>query len=321
MPASYLHQCIANDTIKKLETELGININEAAFLAGAEGPDPLFFTLKSEKGVQAPPEVGHLLHQQKTGDFLINIAKYAGEDPICQSFVLGFLAHYGTDTVFHPFIYSRSFENNGKCNGNKHCKFEHILDVYYYRKNGNKKGLPKHMAGYASLKKGEKDRIAGIFSKAIADALPEHALEFVAVRKSFDDAVFLCRLLRKESCKKFSLLLWYIGRTKAAAFVDSHVMPNVSTDELLKDEFVTKYYSWKDILNSEKADWYSYWEKNILRNDSVDELYQKAVERATLFGKAGIKYFEDKNEDSLRDVVKDMSYDSGLPWKKTSKIE
>ena len=323
MPASYLHQSVALEALAQFGEEPVKDFNEAAYTAGSEGPDPLFFTLVSPKGVVKPPEVGHLIHKQKTGEFLIRLARLAKGDEVAMSYVLGFFTHYATDTVFHPFIYSRSFMPDGHVDGNMHCKYEHVLDVYVYRKQGNLSGLPVQMKGFRNLTGYGRKDVAELLYQAVRDVFPEKILTLKQVRNSFKHAMFLCGLLAREGVKKRSLILDFFKKTPVWPAGDAHLMPDDTLENLTQPgPYSASIYSWPNVTNEERLPWHSYWEPDIARDDTVDELLDKARDRARLFLAAGRDYFMgDISESELTGILGSMSYDSGLPWEKTGKIE
>ena len=67
MPASYVHQSVAAHAADALSLQDSA-AERSALLAGAEGPDPMFFCFRP--GKPFAPLVGSLLHTQKTDDFL-----------------------------------------------------------------------------------------------------------------------------------------------------------------------------------------------------------------------------------------------------------
>ncbi len=321
MPASYVHQSIAQDVFDKIEPTLFSGFSKAAFLAGSEGPDPLFFTIISPKGKQAPPEVGHLIHEQHANDFFTALTKGAKGDALLMSFVMGFLTHYAADTTFHPFIYSMSFEK-GKYLSNKHCKYEHVLDTLLYRRKGFSEGLPVQMAGYIALTDEEQEKIAKLLAEAIAEVFPMNKLSAKAVKKSFKHSIFICNTLRNHSLKKDSILFKVLYPTPIGPFVDSHVMPNDLIDTLMNTTgYNSEFYSWPSVTNATHSEWHSFWEPEKKRTESIRDLHEAAVLRAESFVVAGLNYMNDiidKNE--FDNIIKDMSYDSGLDWRKTGRI-
>ena len=70
MPASYVHQCVADAACDDLSlyTEPALR---SAVRAGREGPDPFFYYLLSLPGKTVAPKLGSVLHTQKTDDFML----------------------------------------------------------------------------------------------------------------------------------------------------------------------------------------------------------------------------------------------------------
>ena len=185
MPASYVHICSASNAVLKWAPE-NEKLHLNAVQAGSEGPDPLFYSFIPKKGGTNLPAVANAMHKTKTGAFLKSLVGNAGTSTLLKSFVYGFLSHYATDTVMHPYIYTKSFEENGDYNGNKHCKYEHAMEVYVYRRSGNMRGLPVQLAGFAALKPAEKVQIAALLEKCIGEVYPELAPTKEEIKKICD---------------------------------------------------------------------------------------------------------------------------------------
>lgn len=316
MPASYIHICAASDAVLKWAPE-DEKINLNAVLAGAEGPDPLFYSFITKKGAQSLPDVASRMHKTRTGAFLDELAGNAGSSPLLKSFVYGFLSHYATDTVCHPYIYTKSVADDGSLSNNKHCKYEHSVETYVYRRKGNMVGLPKQLEGYARLSGAEKKEIAVLMSKSISAVFPETPVSVAEVRKSFRDAVFFSRLLRNCALKKRSLLLSIAKKLPIAGLVDSHLLVNAPVTAFDKP-FEVSGYRWEDMLNKDHKEWRSRWEPDVVRTESFDELFGKSVERSKAL-MAGTKAFFDgkMSAGDFSALHGDMSYDSGIAWEKT----
>ena len=333
MPASYTHQSIATDTLYRMDLFFkGFSLN--AFLAGAEGPDPLFFSLFKVKGESPLPEIGHLIHKSHTGEFLDVLVNRAKGDPLLMSFTLGFITHYAADTVFHPFIYTRSFMKDGTYNGNKHCKFEHILDVYIYREKGHARGLPVQMSGYYGLDKGAKKRIAALLTETIKEVFPDKTITEKSVEKSFSFSVNFCNILRMEALKKASLIMGIVNMTPIKGLADSHLLVNDTLEHFNEPDYSTRYYTWDSINTPEGTTWHSYWEPEKERTEGIDELYAEAVDRSEELMMALLEYMQPEEtrfaegktlrrltEGTMKAIIGDNSYDSGLPWQETPSIE
>lgn len=146
MPASYVHQSVAAHAADALSLQDSA-AERSALLAGAEGPDPMFFCFRP--GKPFAPLVGSLLHTQKTDDFLLALCEACAGNALLRAYCCGFFTHYATDTTFHPFVYAHSLTAEGRYSGNTHCTLEHQLETLHYRREGHATGLPVQMGGFA----------------------------------------------------------------------------------------------------------------------------------------------------------------------------
>lgn len=101
MPEGYTHVRTAHRGLQKS----GVTIsNTEAFGAGTNGPDPLFFykawVKNPEPNLYA---LGSKMHKENTGQFLLCLLQNA-HTPTQKSYVAGFLTHYATDKLAHPYV-------------------------------------------------------------------------------------------------------------------------------------------------------------------------------------------------------------------------
>jgi len=302
MPASYVHQCIAQSVCDALSIFEAAPLRSAV-LAGSEGPDPLFFSVLPKPG-PVVPKVGSILHTRKTDEFLLALAEECRSSKLTRAYCCGFFTHYAADTTFHPFIYAHSLNEDGSYSSVNHCTLEHQIETLHYRRQGNAHGLPVQMAGFAALRSGAKDEIARSLSRAIDRVFPGESLGVQRVRRSFDDAVGLCRILRSEGGKKYALLGALAKPLHLDASLHSHMMPREAPD--------------RDIMNDAHRPWASIWTPDAVRCDSFDDLYQQAVARGSELASAANGYMLGKvSYATLRMLLGGLSYDSGLPWQTT----
>ena len=302
MPASYVHQSVAASICDALHRFHEPSLRSAV-LAGSEGPDPLFFSLLSPPGAPAVSRVGSLLHTQRTDDFLLALCDTIAHSPVTRAYCCGFFSHYATDTTFHPFVYAHSLTAKGYSSV-AHCTLEHQLETLHYRRQGHKTGLPVQMAGFAKLAGADKDAIAHALSDAIDRVFPEKALGVRRVRRSFEDAVSLCRLLRSEHGRKYNALGTLLKPLRLDAPLHAHMMPVEPPDA--------------DIMNDAHAPWASIWTPDETRCESFDDLYAAAVARGSALISAACGYMAgDVARDDLRTLHGGLHYGSGLPWQTT----
>ena len=305
MPASYVHQCVAASACDALSVfPLHAPALRSAVLAGSEGPDPLFFSVLALPGAPLVPKVGSILHTRKTDDFLLALADACRESELTRAYCCGFFSHYAADTTCHPFVYAHSLTPEGSYSSTLHCTLEHQLETLHHRRRGHARGLPEQMAGFAALTGSQKDEIARALSQAIDRVFPGDAPGLARVRKSFDDAVSLCRLLRSESGVKFRALGAMLRPLRLDAPLHAHMMPAEPPSG--------------DIMNDAHRPWASIWTPEQTRCDSFDDLYAAAVDRSAALMRAANDYMLGCGSyASLRALHGGLSYDSGLPWQTT----
>ena len=303
MPASYVHQCVADRACIRLSL-FGEEPFRSAVLAGAEGPDPLFFSLAPVPGCTPAPKVGSMLHTQRTDEFLLALCETCAPDALTRAYCCGFLTHYATDTTFHPFVYAHSLDETGEYSSTEHCLLEHALETLHYRRTGHRTGLPVQFAGFAALSPAQKDLIAAALAAAIARVFPDVKLPVRRVRASFDDAVALCRALRSESGKKYNALGALLRPMRLDRALHAHMMPAEPPET--------------DIANDAHLPWSSIWTPDEIRTDSFDDLFAAACSRAGQLMQAGNALMLGHGAyASMRALLGGLSYDSGLPWSGT----
>ena len=299
MPASYIHQCVAQSACDELFLFDSPSLR-AAVLAGSEGPDPLFFSVLSP----SIPKLGHILHTRKTDDFMLALADACKGSALTRAYCCGFFTHYAADTTFHPFVYAHALSEDGSYSSTAHCTLEHQIETLHYRRQGHASGLPVQMSGFMRLHSMEKDEIAHALHAAIARVFPGEAPGYAKIRGSFEDAVCLCSALRSERGLKFRALGALLRPFHLDAPLHSHMMPAQPPQ--------------KDITNDAHTPWASIWTPEQTRTDSFDDLYQAAVARAKSLVLTANGYMQDDvSYATLRALHGGLSYDSGLPWQTT----
>ncbi len=305
MPASYVHESLATDALAAAiaqQPSLSAT-HRAAFLAGAQGPDPFFFyrMLRPSLHISFNP-VGEMLHKEHTGAFLLALlahARQAGQ--VATSYALGFLTHYAGDTSLHPFVYAHSFDANGRYCTNVHCGLEAAADTWLYRHQGHT-GIPRHMVGVAALNKAERFEIARAVVPAVAEVFPEQPIDTAFVLRSFSESVTICRLLYSPTGLKyrvFSMIATWLGKP---GLVEAHAIP--------------RRLPAHDFLNLTHQPWRSPFAPDApVRCDSIPDLIDQATDRATALLVAASRRADGAlSDEALAALIGDASYDSALAW-------
>ena len=141
MPEGYTHSSIG----LRAADAAGWHItSREAFMAGANGPDMLFCYQAWKPGPKRRinlPALGNRMHAERTGAFLQALSKHA-VTPVQQDYFLGFLCHYATDTVVHPYVeaVTRCCAAYGGPTG--HGRFEIALDSHLHEKATGNPAVP-----------------------------------------------------------------------------------------------------------------------------------------------------------------------------------
>lgn len=104
MPAFFTHHAVAEEVLKRLPTELYEKIEyTACYFTGAQGADPFFwYRPMKKKGYN----LGRTMHRDNVYEFFRaakdSLPSDCGKEA---AYIYGYITHYATDTVFHPYVY------------------------------------------------------------------------------------------------------------------------------------------------------------------------------------------------------------------------
>jgi hypothetical protein len=109
MPNPLTHKYVADLIFEKLPNDIKIMIAEdkAAYNFGCLGPDVLMAMMFHKDPYKK--ELGSFLHLNYIYEGICNAAKYVEQnqhDSGVFAYFMGFLCHYATDSVVHPYVYS-----------------------------------------------------------------------------------------------------------------------------------------------------------------------------------------------------------------------
>lgn len=134
MPEGYTHIRTARKAAELARMQID---HQKAFEAGANGPDILFsyrvWRTAQNRGENLPL-IGDRLHNENTGEFLKTILSSA-KTPTERSYVLGFLCHYATDCVVHPYVVHVSGKGQLYGGPGGHGYFEIALDSFLHKQD------------------------------------------------------------------------------------------------------------------------------------------------------------------------------------------
>ena len=110
----------------------------AAFALGCQGPDLLFSYLLPTPDL---PALGNQMHSEHTGSFLRALVRFA-KSPAQISYTMGFLCHYGADTVLHPYVGALTVPGSAYDMDGGHGYFEAALDSRLHQADHGSPAVP-----------------------------------------------------------------------------------------------------------------------------------------------------------------------------------
>lgn len=224
MPEGYTHSSIA----LKAAQAAGWNItSREAFMTGANGPDMLFCYQAWKPGAKRKinlPALGNRMHAERTGAFLKALSRHA-VTPVQRDYFLGFLCHYGADTVVHPYVeaVTRCCAVYGGRTG--HGAFEIALDSHLHQKATGSGSVPLKDIS-PRLKGVELAQVIAQLQRAISDTygldIPGSCLADAFSHAYFLRGLFASRTPLRLRQKVFKVIERFIG---GKGYITGHLTP------------------------------------------------------------------------------------------------
>ncbi|WP_217592174.1 zinc dependent phospholipase C family protein [Cohnella sp. GbtcB17] len=271
----------------------------AAFQLGCQGPDFLFYDhfLPWQRSRTPANRLGSLLHNIECGPFLIDLfdaTRKCKGDAEEVAYAAGFLLHHVLDRHVHPYVFSLS--GFGKW---KHQQFETAMDsVVMWRRAGvhtGKTPVSAEIDTGGKLPGGMKDMLyalsckhyPGLARELTADMLDASVRQFAAAQRLFfDPSGWKGRLT-------FGML---------APFSPPRTIP-----------------PW-DVLNARRSGWIDPVDRTRIRQESVYDLWDRALEDGERTLAAGLRWLgahsgseAEEAKAVFESLVGNVSYETGLP--------
>jgi len=297
MPDCLTHIFMAEDVKRKISADFAFNIDY--FILGSQGPDLFFYyNYYPWKKTNKVDSFGSAMHTKKTKLFLDNLIKAATSGPTeLKSYALGFLCHCTLDQVAHPYIHTVTGnyvdKETKKYRGN-HLKLERGIDaILLKRKNINPRFY--RLNGYFRLKFLTDDFISilnGVYEKTyhIKNMGDIYSHSYSDFQSSFKTLVF----------DPFGIKKGFYS------VVDIFTSGTMMYKNLTYNANLTKY----DYMNESHTTW-KHPVTGVESNKSFDDLYNEAVEKASILLNSTIKLFKGESSD-IFNKTEDKSYTTGL---------
>ena len=291
MPDGYAHKYNAQQALKVANYKPR---NYKAFILGSNGPDPFFFyQLYNFKRNSAVNEIGHRLHNEKTGLFLQNLFRFA-QTNAQKDYCLGFLCHYSMDSTVHPYInYITAAYNHPFSIENGHGWFESSLDSHIsYHECGDPAAHPN--AYIPEIKKMYLDQIVTLVKQAVEATYTDIELDRSEYTKVFNDFRKIKKLMYSPSKVKFlfsRIVEIFLNHPKG--YVCSRMQPCTMP--------LTEIAMWRNN------------EMGFFCDATLEDLLNKATQLSADYINVGLQYFHGiYNVGDLLEDIGNKSYVTGV---------
>ncbi len=305
MPSSIVHRYIGLDTLDKLNKKPKDIINNSLgnYILYCQCTDVLYFYHIIGFNGHRIQYAGHLFHWRKvfkSFNYLINLNK-ENKNKELFTFIAGFITHYKADSIMHPFINYKAFNEDKIKHQDNHFMIETYLDNYYLKKRENVDYRKfKHYKLVFNYTKEDiiTDVVEGLYTNIFNEkGIGKCYYKGAASMKRVFKYIRLDRFkIKKQIYKLIDLNHFKCRRTRYLSY-------NFPLD---RDEFM---------INSSHQEWYNIKDTSIKSTKSFDDLWIDVVKESTSIINELYKYiFEDKELD-LYKLIGNNSLSNGLPLK------
>lgn len=302
MPSTITHTYIALDTLKKIKTKPKKVIHQYIedYKTFAQGMDILYFyhifLLKENKVAS----IGHQFHHYKTNDIFKYIIEYnkANREPVIFSFLAGLITHYVADSTFHPYVNFLANNDNPLKRKDLHFEIETFLDNYVVNR---KKRFYRTFRVHKLVMNNKKNREV----IKLLDGLFDKFFNYENMGKKYYHSIkemrFVFKYLRYDRLGIKRKIYKLIDKNKLKVRRVTYLSYNFPLEN-------QEFY-----LNSKKKLWFNIKNKNIISNESFDELYNKVIINATYIINHLYDYIYLSANINLDELLGNLSYSNGLP--------
>ena len=302
MAEFYAHERVAKRAAELIESTAAER--PAAFLTGAEGPDPMFFHgfWRCKARGFSFRKLGLHLHAVRCPEFLWELIAGA-ETSVQKAYTLGFFTHYALDQILHPYIYDqcRKGQNFGYTGG--HGVLEQAIDATLYLKDtGARWGMEPPMKdfGVFLIDKQEEKEIDELLCGAVYRAYAPLRVARGQFREAFRHLRLGKRFISHPT--SFKRKLWR-GLEKTLH------MKNLLTSRCAPTVLPTC-----DYMNLSHREWRDAQAPDVPRRDSVYELLDRAERRAAEYMDCVQGVWDGtRTKAELFALMKNRSYNSDAP--------
>lgn len=257
MPAAYFHEVVARKVFSMIDSPDFIKKHMSAYLLGSQGPDPLFAHQKLNPFTKSLlPLLASRIHNSRVTEFIKSMVKNAKDNTVLSVYTLGYLTHYATDRIVHPYVYSVT-ENAVNKQKHAHDFLEAAFDTWLYRKS-SLDGIPKRCGFLNELSREKQDRVTLLLLNCLNEVFEEHKANKYFIFDSIGDFNQIMKLMYSKDDKKLKFFQSIENILKKRGAFTSYFTP-----------FILPGY---DFTNASHSPWKAPWDLSRSYNYSLDEL-------------------------------------------------
>lgn len=272
------HEIFGEEVLGKISDEELLSILErhrGVFGIGCQGPDLFLYNLPM-LACGGKKNVGERMHQEGTARFFAYLwqtvweAGNSLEMEVGLSYLYGALAHYTLDAMVHPYIYARigydpEVPYSKKATRGLHHRLEAAIDAKFLAVKRN--SLPSRYKPCESMQTDREER------ECLADILVRAVGRTYKIRLKRENVLGSIKMMRMIACgfyggsekKRKNLERW-------ERYVSEHYL---FSNLMVTDDYIRK----RKVMNHENMRWRNPWDSGWESQDSVWDIYRKAVER------------------------------------------
>ena len=303
MPDPFTHYIFGQKVLEQLPPPIRQTIRADVFDRALQGPDP-FSCLGFYGGKRrSMRNRSGIMHKQRTGTFLLEIAREAQNEPspALFSFLAGFLCHYALDRTAHPYIIGKGGESFGDAATlpyrSGHVRLERAIDCRYLRAYFKKEPWKTFFPRLIFKAKQYPEELRGPLDRIFREVYGwEQSFDtFNAALR--DEAVFYRVMQDPWGIIRF--LLRPLRTKKTLYAVYSYYKREIDSAQV-------------DYVNESHAPWHHPFAPEQRFEASFSELFEQSLGDATAMIDAAFRYVFLKEPVGLEDVFQDKNYSTGL---------
>ena len=312
MPNIYMHAKFALDIYDRLdiETKYLLIDQKSKLTTFAQSMDPLFlYDIKKIKSKSSFRDFAYYFHKNKSKVFFINLINYIKynhleQNPEIMAFLYGFLSHYILDSTFHPYIiFKTGYFDKNDIKTVKYLGKHHLMETYLdkrfilLREKSNPTKYKFYNLLDTSIFSNELITLINIVFKETYDVNKMSKYYY----KSIINMKHLYKLLRYDPTGIKCMLY-----KSTNPFIKNKIPTNIKYISYSYNEKHLEHY-----LNLEKKTWNYPTNKRKKSNESVIDLYLRALFKCNSLIKEINNYLYKNKKVNLKKLIDNLSYTTG----------